>query len=443
MAHKIKRVSSSAKIMSSLKQPLREKWGLPEEPQTVLTEELKRAMMFLNGSNLAEAERICRHELTLRPTNGYALWQLGIIAMFAEQYEDALRLLQSAQSEFPHQIEKIYRLFGETLFCLGRYEESYSVLTTAEQLDPNETCIRLMGIISWMLGEREEATRYFSRLPAPEHDDPKLTECMYIASALALTGRVDDALCLVREPIWRRITSEVKRSPWYLYANLVGSSDISVQSQRFGGVSDDQPKDIFQEIADTLVFCTQDRVLDIGGAGGLFTLGIAPLVSEVVMTDVEAALVEKATQNLHEYRNVVCLVDDVVRFNPQFEGAFDKVLMCAVTQIFDSFESFRMVLGNLYRYLRPSGRILVGGNGSLQCVEEHLRYVITEFRVGERKPRIEDYFSRLHMMANVLWLEPEKFLLWAREAGFSYAEVIAHRALPHIRQETFDVLLVK
>jgi ArsR family transcriptional regulator len=116
-------------------------------------------------------------------------------------------------------------------------------------------------------------------------------------------------------------------------------------------------------------------VLDVGGGDGAAASVLAPYCRSLTCVDVNARLVETATQRLAKFSQARASVADVHAL-PFEANAFDSVLLFhTLTYAADPPKALR----ECARVLRPGGRLVV------LCLDRHDQQEITE-RYGERHP---------------------------------------------------------
>ena len=123
---------------------------------------------------------------------------------------------------------------------------------------------------------------------------------------------------------------------------------------------DDPARDAWQEPARVIASLALDktmRVADIGAGTGYFTMRIAPLVAEVVATDVEADMIryldERAAREGHANVRAVATPHD----DPQLAArSFDRIL---VVDVWHHLGDRRAYAAKLAAALKPTGYIAV------------------------------------------------------------------------------------
>ncbi len=114
-------------------------------------------------------------------------------------------------------------------------------------------------------------------------------------------------------------------------------------------------------------------VLDVGSGDGAAAVSLAPYCRSLTCIDVNARMIEQATERLAKFSHVRAQVADVHEL-PFPDAAFDSVL---VFHTLTYAESPKRALAECARVLRPGGRLV------LLCLDEHRQREITA-PYGER-----------------------------------------------------------
>jgi protein-L-isoaspartate O-methyltransferase len=176
-----------------------------------------------------------------------------------------------------------------------------------------------------MEGKQHAAEGLFKQIWPHDSDLP----ARYLGLFLATLGRVEEAFGIYYPIAKAAIASDAPRKPYYDYDQVLSSSSVEIQSQRFNMTPELKAR-MIESIKGHLAIGPEDNLLDIGGAGGLFAIELAPLVNTVMLTDINKDLVERARLNTRHLGNVDACVDDAVVMS-SVHDIFNKVLMYGVS----------------------------------------------------------------------------------------------------------------
>jgi ubiquinone/menaquinone biosynthesis C-methylase UbiE len=123
-------------------------------------------------------------------------------------------------------------------------------------------------------------------------------------------------------------------------------------------------------------FAGTDTVLELGCGTGTFTEAIAPLVKDLIATDLSEPMIHQARAKLGEHANVRLEKQDAYKTNFD-EAAFDAVLMVNLLHI---VHEPALILQEGNRVVRNGGRIIVAditsqGTPLLAGIRLGLRYL--------------------------------------------------------------------
>jgi cyclopropane fatty-acyl-phospholipid synthase-like methyltransferase len=153
-----------------------------------------------------------------------------------------------------------------------------------------------------------------------------------------------------------------------------------------------------------LQLAPDDTLLDIGGAGGLFSIELAPFVKAIMLTDINKELVDHARGNTKHLGNVETCLDDAVTMS-NIHGTYSKILMYGVTQYMTDFPSFERVLENMFDRLPVGGTVLIGYNIRLGDVKKSVEMFFDAFKEMKKGFKIID----IQHLRNLLFLMENAF----------------------------------
>lgn len=166
---------------------------------------LALAGSYVEAGRFGEAEKLYRQVLTLKPEEPNALYGLGCVALMAQAYEDAVRLLNAAVRKVPRAGHWHFSL-GDALRYAGKLPEALRAYEKAAKLLPdNATVHNNLGAAYQETGDHKRAVQAFRRTVDLAPQDPQyLTN---LGAALQKLERNAEALAcfekaLAAEPNW-------------------------------------------------------------------------------------------------------------------------------------------------------------------------------------------------------------------------------------------------
>lgn len=166
---------------------------------------LALAANHAEASRFAEAEKLYRQILEVKPEEANALYGLGYVALMAHAYDDAIRLLGAAVRKAPR-VGHWHFSLGDALRCAGKLPEALRAYEKAAKLLPGNAAVHNnLGTAYQETGDHERAARVFRHTVdlAPQ-DAQYLTN---LGSALQKLERNAEALtffdkALAADPGW-------------------------------------------------------------------------------------------------------------------------------------------------------------------------------------------------------------------------------------------------
>ena len=137
-----------------------------------------RALMWERRDDIAKAEADFRRILVSAPDDVNALNALGYtLADRTTRYKEALELIDRARVAEPGNAA-IIDSYGWVLFRLGRYREALNHLRRAFALQKDAEIAGHLGQVLWVMGEKEEARRYFDEARRMDPDNRSLQRAL-------------------------------------------------------------------------------------------------------------------------------------------------------------------------------------------------------------------------------------------------------------------------
>ena len=128
-------------------------------------------------------ERILRRILVAEPDSTAALNALGYtLADRTDRYAEALELIERARIAEPANAA-IIDSYGWVLFRLGKTREALSHLRHAYALQKDADIGSHLGQVLWVLGERDEARKYFDDARKLDPDNRSLQRALQATGA--------------------------------------------------------------------------------------------------------------------------------------------------------------------------------------------------------------------------------------------------------------------
>ncbi len=159
----------------------------------------------VEAGRFGEAEKLYRQILTLKPEEPNALYGLGCVALMAQAYDDAVRLLNAAVKKVPR-AGHWHLTLGDALRYAGKLPEALRAYEKAAKLLPNDaTVYNNLGAAYQETGDHKRALQAFRRtVDLAPHDPQYLTN---LGAALQKLERNAEALAcfekaLAAEPNW-------------------------------------------------------------------------------------------------------------------------------------------------------------------------------------------------------------------------------------------------
>lgn len=100
-----------------------------------------------------------------------------------------------------------------------------------------------------------------------------------------------------------------------------------------------------------LMLPTEGRLLEVGGGTGRIAALLAPLVGQLVISDLSAPMLDRARS-----KAICCPVQALAERLPFPDGSYDRVL---VVDALHHFENQGQALAELVRVVKPGGRLVV------------------------------------------------------------------------------------
>jgi tetratricopeptide (TPR) repeat protein len=408
--------------------------------QEQLAKTLKLFETTFNDGDYLEAERIVRSAIDVNPNSVpvvVLLW-FGIVTHRLGNAERAIGILERIKNaESMRNNYDLAKALSLAYSEIGRFDQALEHRRRACSIRP-DSLLDWSGTLSLLtkLGTSPTSSE-LSTIEILLGKAPYISRGIYrqFAALLARQNQVERALTTYLPYFESRIDMNQTKQEWYLYDNVISSGTLEGQSQRFGT----SPQDVeaeFGYVNKSLEFTSNDMVLDIGGAGGLFAARMAPLVDQLTLTDVSSQLVEKAKSNLQPFTNVTFVTADICTQSPS--GRFDKVLMAGVTPVFKDFEALKSALANIYACMSDGAVCLISNNYDIISAEPAMIFALG----NSSNYTLNGLITRLWIYENTFYIDIPILNNSALEIGYSSISIQNKRQLPD-KREMFDILLVK
>lgn len=137
-----------------------------------------RALLWERRDDIAKAEADLRRILVISPDDVNALNALGYtLADRTDRYREALQLIDRARVAEPGNAA-IIDSYGWVLFRLGRSREALDHLRHAFALQKDADIASHLGQVLWVLGQKDEARRYFDEARRLDPENRSLRRAM-------------------------------------------------------------------------------------------------------------------------------------------------------------------------------------------------------------------------------------------------------------------------
>ena len=137
-----------------------------------------RALSWERRDDIARAEADLRRILVIEPESIAALNALGYtLADRTDRYAEALELINRARAAEPDNAA-IIDSYGWVLYRLGRTQDALAELRRAFALQKDAEIGAHLGEVLWVLGQREEARRYFEQARELDPDNRALRRAL-------------------------------------------------------------------------------------------------------------------------------------------------------------------------------------------------------------------------------------------------------------------------
>jgi tetratricopeptide (TPR) repeat protein/SAM-dependent methyltransferase len=156
------------------------------------------AVQYFRSGRMAEAERDCRHVLTVTPDHADALHLLGMIAHQTGHHDAALELIGKAVAVNPRNADCRFNL-AQVFRALGRLDDAADQLTQVTTLKRDYAAAHLqLADMFLQQGRFEQAVTHYYRLLALK---PSAEACNNLGIALASQGKWDEAAAQYRRAL--------------------------------------------------------------------------------------------------------------------------------------------------------------------------------------------------------------------------------------------------
>jgi TolB-like protein/DNA-binding SARP family transcriptional activator/Flp pilus assembly protein TadD len=149
---------------------------------------------------LASAETVLTKALSMAPDHAWAHACMGVVQIYTNRAMQGIAECERALTLDPNFAEA-HAVIGIAKFVIGRFEETESHILEAMRLSPQDKYLSawmvIAGVAQLYLGSDDKAVTCFRRSIETSRNHPAAQ--YFLAGALALLGRLEQARCAVRE----------------------------------------------------------------------------------------------------------------------------------------------------------------------------------------------------------------------------------------------------
>ena len=134
---------------------------------------------FFSMGNMERAVRAAQYAVKLAPKSAIGNFILGVNAVEAQDWEDAVKLLRLSNAGEPNNVE-VLRSLGWAIFFGGQQAEGIAVLRRAVALadDGDATVLVDLGVCLVQTGAAQEGKNLFLRAEKEDPDNPRVAELL-------------------------------------------------------------------------------------------------------------------------------------------------------------------------------------------------------------------------------------------------------------------------
>jgi tetratricopeptide (TPR) repeat protein len=162
--------------------------------------------------HIAHAETALTRALSLAPDHAWAHTEMGVLQMYTNEGAQGLAECERALALDPN-FAHAHAMIGLAKIVGGRFEETETHIQAAIRLSPRDSYLSswlvIAGMAQFYLGRDENAVTCLRRSIEVKRNHPGAQ--FYLAGALALLGRFDEARCAVRAAMTLRPDFTVSR----------------------------------------------------------------------------------------------------------------------------------------------------------------------------------------------------------------------------------------
>ena len=163
---------------------------------------VQMAVKLYGERKFAQAERVCRQIIQVRPGNADAHNILGVALQAQGKGDEAIVELRKAVKLTP-QAANLHANLGEVLRQNSKLDEASKELEHAVKIDPkNAQALNNLGIIQYEKGKFKKAVEFYHRAL---ENQPNMAEALNnLGNALRMTGDIDGAMNAYQEALTYR-----------------------------------------------------------------------------------------------------------------------------------------------------------------------------------------------------------------------------------------------
>ena len=188
------------------------------------------------------------------------------------------------------------------------------------------------------------------------------------------------------------------------------------------------------DVAKKMDLKSEDRLLDVGCAAGVFEIAFAHWLKEIYAVDYSEEMVKVAKKNTGKYDNVS--IEKANIQNLAFEDEFfDKVLVNSAIQYLNDLDEVKGAFEELKRVTKKQGRILVS---LIPDANKKDVFLNGYYKLGLSEEEIRE---KIELNENVIWFDKEELKNLLKQIGFMSVNV--SRPFSSFQKKYYFDLIIK